>query len=146
MLFRAVVNDSHSRFQSQRQFTRKQSYFFSFTVSLVLILQFTSDKYLILKLVSLQIKLIEKINIDVNDYVAPGPTKIYWIIDLWFLIDWFIIKIQMIDNNDSDNQDLIVPDDYVAPGPTKIYWIIDLWFLIDWFIMIQDMTFISFMI
>jgi len=27
----------------------------------------------------------------------------------------------MIDNNDSDNQDLIVPDDYVAPGPTKIY-------------------------
>ena len=29
--------------------------------------------------------------------------------------------IQMIYNNDSDNQDLIVPDDYVAPGPTKIY-------------------------
>jgi len=76
VLFRAVVNDSHSRFQSQRQFTRKQSYFFSFTVSLVLILQFTSDKYLILKLVSLQIKLIEKINIDVHYNVAPGPTKI----------------------------------------------------------------------
>ena len=87
-----------------------------------MILQFTSDKYLILKLVSLQIKLIEKINIDVNDYVAPGPTKIYWIIDLWFLIDWFIIKIQMIDNNDSDNQDLIVPDDCVVPGLTTIFW------------------------
>jgi len=77
VLFRADLNDSHSRLQSQRQFTLQQSYFFSFTVSLVLILQFTSDKYLILKLVSLQIKLIEKINIDVNDYVAPGPTKIY---------------------------------------------------------------------
>ena len=57
-----------------------------------------------------------------DDYVAPGPTKIYWIIDLWFLIDWFIIKIQMIDNNDSDNQDLIVPDDCVVPGLTTIFW------------------------
>jgi len=29
--------------------------------------------------------------------------------------------IQMIDNNDSDNQDLIVPDDCVVPGLTTIF-------------------------